>query len=101
MPNPATEANESLDQLMQVIASLDDPKACRAFFEDLCTMQELMLFAQRMQVAKYLLAGETYEAIRAKIPVSSATITRVNTALQFGRGGYRSALEKRAEEPKD
>ncbi len=95
MRNPTAEASEGIEELMQVIAALDDPQECRAFFEDLCTVQELMLFSQRLQVAKHLLAGETYESIRQKIPVSSATITRVNTALQFGKGGYHAALGKK------
>ena len=95
MRNPTSEANEGIDELMRVIASIRDPQECRAFFEDLCTVQELMLFSQRLQVAKHLLAGETYESIRQKIPVSSATITRVNTALQFGKGGYHAALGKK------
>ncbi|MBQ1704479.1 MAG: TrpR-related protein YerC/YecD [Clostridia bacterium] len=89
------EQRESVDELMRIIASLKDEAQCRAFFEDLCTAQELIQFAQRLQVAKGLLAGETYDAIRRRIPVSSATITRVNTALQFGTGGYRAVLSDR------
>ena len=50
--------------------------------------------AQRLQVAKLLLAGETYESIRQRLPVSSSTITRINTALQYGAGGYRAVLER-------
>ena len=84
--------NENISELLQVILSLEDMEECRAFFSDLCTMQELMSFALRLQVAKRLLAGDTYEAIRGQVPVSSATITRVNTALQYGNGGYRAVL---------
>ena len=91
--------HESINELLQLIASLKDPDECRAFFTDLCTMQELILFAQRVQVAKRLLAGETYESIRSKVQVSSSTITRINTALQFGHGGYQAALERLQQEP--
>ena len=62
------EQKESVDELMRLIASLKDEDQCRAFFEDLCTAQELIQFAQRLQVAKGLLAGETYDAIRRRIP---------------------------------
>lgn len=86
--------NESINELLQLILSLKDMDECRAFFSDLCTMQELILFAQRVQVAKRLLAGETYETIRSQVQVSSSTITRINTALQFGTGGYQAALER-------
>lgn len=53
--------------------------------------------SQRLQVAKRLLAGETYDAIRAQLPVSSTTITRINTALHYGAGGYASVLRRLAE----
>lgn len=90
--------NESITELLELILSLRDMEECRAFFTDLCTMQELILFSQRVQVAKRLLAGETYESIRSQVQVSSSTITRINTALQFGSGGYRLALERQAGE---
>lgn len=90
--------NESINELLRLVLSLRDMEECRAFFTDLCTMQELLLFSQRVQVAKRLLAGETYESIRSKVQVSSATITRINTALQFGSGGYRLALERQTGE---
>ena len=86
--------SEDLDELLEAILSLRDKDECRAFLQDLCTVQELMGFAQRLQVAKLLLAGATYESIRQRFPVSSSTITRINTALQFGSGGYRSVLSR-------
>lgn len=60
--------NENIEQLFQAILSLQDTEECRAFFSDLCTMQELVLLSQRLQVAKLLLAGETYEKIRSQAP---------------------------------
>lgn len=86
--------NENIDQLLQAILSLGDMEECRAFFSDLCTMQELVLLSQRLQVAKLLLAGETYEKIRSQVSVSSATITRISTELQYGSGGYRTVLSR-------
>ena len=85
---------ENIEELLDAILSLRDKEECRAFLRDLCTMQELISFSQRLQVAKRLLAGETYESIRQQLPVSSSTITRVNTALQFGTGGYRTVLDR-------
>ena len=63
--------NEHIQELLQTILSIQDIDECRAFFSDLCTMQELNVFSQRLQVAKRLLAGETYEMIRSQVPVSS------------------------------
>ena len=83
---------DAVQELMETIQSLQNVDECSAFFKDLCTMQELIIFAQRLQVAKRLLNNETYEMIRSQLPVSSTTITRVNTALQYGAGGYRAVL---------
>ena len=92
--------HDDMARLLEAILSLKTKEELECFFEDLCTAQELIQFAQRLQVAKGLLAGETYDAIRRRIPVSSVTITRVNTALQFGTGGYRAALSGEKSEKK-
>ncbi len=88
-------SNESVKELVKIICGITDERQCVAFLEDLCTAQELRLLAQRLQVAKCLINGETYDTIRSKLPVSHSTITRVNTALQYGGGGYRSVLSDR------
>ena len=85
---------DAVQELMETIQSLQNVDECSAFFKDLCTMQELIIFAQRLQVAKRLLNNETYEMIRSQLSVSSTTITRVNTALQYGAGGYRAVLNR-------
>jgi TrpR-related protein YerC/YecD len=48
----------------------------------------------RLDVAKLLLEGETYEVIGKKTKMSSATISRVNRCIQYGSGGYRRILNK-------
>ena len=58
------------------------------------------MFSQRLQVAKRLLDGQTYETIRSEVGVSSATITRISTELQFGAGGYRSVIDSAKDEEK-
>ena len=80
MNHVSRHSNENMEELFEAILSLRDMEECRAFFSDLCTMQELMLLSQRLQVAKLLLAGETYEKIRSQVSVSSSTITRINMA---------------------
>ena len=93
-PRLDQKQTENINELMEAILSLQDVDECRAFLKDLCTMQELISFSQRLQVAKLLLAGETYESIRRQVPISSSTITRIDTALQFGSGGYQSVLRR-------
>ena len=78
---------EPIDQLFQGILSLKSVEECYTFFSDLFTVQELTAFAQRFQVAGLLLDGNTYEMVRNQVPVSSSTITRINTELRYGSGG--------------
>ena len=94
MPRIRNDRNDSIDQLFRGILALRDEEECYRFFGDLLTVQELSAFAQRLQVARMLSEGKTYEAIRAEISTSSSTITRVNTELRYGSGGYRLVLDR-------
>ena len=94
MNRQSNNHSEILDELFEAILSLKDLDECYDFFEDLFTMQELTTFAQRLQVAKLLYEEHTYEMVRKQFPVSNATITRVSTALHYGKGGYRRVLDK-------
>ena len=86
--------SEPIDQLFQGILSLKSVEECYTFFSDLFTFQELTAFAQRVQVAGLLLDGNTYEMVRNQVPVSSSTITRINTELRYGSGGYQLVLNR-------
>ena len=89
MPRIRDNRNESTDALFCAILSLQDLDECYRFFGDLLTVQELSAFAQRLQVARMLSEGKTYETIRAEIATSSSTITRVNTELRYAPGAIR------------
>ena len=100
MPKLSNNRSPILDELFRAILSLENLDECRTFFSDLFTMQELITFSQRLQVAKLLHEGNTYEMVRKQVPVSNATITRINTELQYGSGGYKKVLE-RMSKPKE
>ena len=85
---------ESMDELFQAILSMKTLEECRAFLEDLCTMTELLAMQQRLMVAKQLRAGMVYSQIVESTGASTATISRVNRALNYGKGGYLIALER-------
>ena len=80
--------------LFEAILSLRDPEECRAFFQDLCTVAELKAMAQRLEVAQLLDQGLIYNDILQRTGASSATISRVNRALQYGADGYKAVLPK-------
>lgn len=88
---------EAIDQFIQALLSLNTPEECYTFLSDLFTVQEVTAFAQRLQVARLLREGNTYEMVRNQIPVSSSTITRINTELRYGSGGYQLVLDRLAE----
>lgn len=84
--------DEDYTELYSALLRIKDEEQCRAFCSDLFTKQEMAAFTQRIRVAKLLMSGATYDMIRGQVPVSSATITRINTELQYGAGGYASVL---------
>ena len=69
---------EAVDHLFQAILSLKDAEECYKFFEDVCTINELLSLSQRYEVAKMLREGKTYLEIAEKTGASTATISRVN-----------------------
>ena len=86
--------NEMTDRLMKALADLETPEECYSFFEDLCTIKEIMDMAQRLDVAIMLDAGVNYQEINKKTGVSTATISRVNKCLTYGTGGYKEVMDK-------
>ena len=76
------------EKMYEAILSLQNLDECMRFFDDLCTVTELMAMEQRYQVASCLDKGMIYNDILAETGASSATISRVNRSLQYGRGGY-------------
>ena len=86
--------NETTDALFDAILSLETREECYAFFEDLCTVKEISDMAQRLEAAKLLLDGSTYEQIVKTVEISTATISRINRCIQYGTGGYRQTIEK-------
>ncbi len=80
--------------LYRAILTLKDPDECRAFFEDLCTVVELKAMEQRFDVAMLLHEGMIYNDILERTGASSATISRVNRALNYGADGYQRVLPR-------
>ena len=78
--------NETIDALFDAILSLETREECYDFFEDLCTVKEISDMAQRLEAAKLLLDGSTYEQIVKTVEISTATISRINRCIQYGTG---------------
>lgn len=80
--------SESVDHLFDAILTLRTREECYQFFGDVCTINELLAFSQRFEVAKMLHEKRTYLEIADKTGASTATISRVNRSLNFGNDGY-------------
>ena len=83
-------------ELTAAIASLRDADEALRFLRDLCTVNELRELATRWEVARLLDEGVSYHDISEQTGASSATISRVNQWLRYGRDGYRLVLDRRA-----
>lgn len=95
-----TLRSEAMDKLFQTILNLESIDECYAYFEDLCTIKELQDMAQRLETAILLSQGTSYQEITQQVGISTATIGRVSKCLNYGKDGYRAAIEKLQEAEK-
>ena len=92
--------NPETANLFKAIMSLKTVDECYMFFEDLCTVNEILSMGQRFEVAKRLKTGDTYTEIKEKTGASSATISRVNRSYLYGNDAYKLVFE-RIKEPEE
>ena len=83
-----TVRTEAVDHLFDAILTLENKEECYTFFQDVCTINELLSLSQRYEVAKMLREKKTYLEIADKTGASTATISRVNRSLNYGCDGY-------------
>ena len=85
---------KEVDAFFKAILSLKNVDECYKFFEDACTIKEILEIAQRLKAAKMLKDGVNYAEITKETGMSTATISRVNRWLEYGNGGYAMVLER-------
>ena len=90
-----------VDELFEAILSLRSTDECYRFFEDVCTVKEILDIAQRLKTAKMLSEGANYQEINKETGCSTATISRVRRCLEYGAGGYRTVLARVSEGEKE
>ena len=90
--------SEPVDHLFEAILTLKSKEECYSFFEDLCTVNELLSLSQRFEVAAMLKEHKTYLEIAEKTGASTATISRVNRSLTYGNDGYEMVFSRMNEE---
>ena len=80
-------------RLYKAILSLETQEECEDFFEDLLTIAEMNAACQRLKVAVLLDQKITTQRIAQETGASTATVTRVNKCLNYGKG-YKNIVKK-------
>lgn len=83
---------DSFDNFFEAVLKLNSLEEAHRFFEDVCTIKELEALSQRLEVAAMLKSGRNYQEVTRATGASTATISRVNKCLLYGRGGYDMVL---------
>ena len=88
---------DAVEHMFEAILCLQSKEECYQFFEDLCTVNELLSLSQRFEVAAMLRSHRTNLDIAEKTGASTATISRVNRSLNYGNDGYELIFNRLAE----
>ena len=91
LPMSAKDIGEMYQELLRYVSSIQN-EWLRQLLESFFVRDKA--FAQRFQVAELLAQGSTYDGVREKVPTSYSTITRINTELRYGAGGYQMVLDR-------
>jgi TrpR-related protein YerC/YecD len=92
---------KSVERFFDAILTLKDREECYQFFEDVCTVNEILDLAQRFDVACMLTEGKIYTEISKETGASTATISRVNKCFQYGSDGYKLVMDRLKEDGND
>ena len=88
--------SEEMDRLLEGILCLENKEEAYQFFEDLCTVNELVSLCQRFAVAGMLREEKTYldndKPLQKHLLIQ--TISRVNRALNYGNDGYDMVIRR-------
>lgn len=84
----------NLKQFYKAVLMLENEEECKAFFDDVATIKEILDLSARLEVARMLDQGSVFSEISKETGASSATISRVNKCLTYGDGGYKTVLDR-------
>ncbi|MDI6778547.1 MAG: YerC/YecD family TrpR-related protein [Patescibacteria group bacterium] len=88
------EKKKFLGEFYTMISLLRNRGEVKTFFKDLLTLSEVVMISRRIQAAKMLLEGETYEEISKRLKMSTTTVNSVEKWLSNGFGGYKNIIKR-------
>ncbi|OGE89060.1 MAG: hypothetical protein A3J07_00295 [Candidatus Doudnabacteria bacterium RIFCSPLOWO2_02_FULL_49_13] len=83
-----------INNVWSVFTLLDSKEDVRAFFHSLFTHTEYKMFAKRLEIARRLIEGETYESIARDLKVTEHTIASISNILARDGYGFKIAHQK-------
>ncbi len=86
--------NKKEENLVKALTMIKNNQDMANFLRDLMTLPEIEEFANRLEIARLLLKGESYQAIAKQVGVSTTTVTRTAHWLFNGCGGYWKVFQK-------
>lgn len=83
-----------LNDLFDLLASIDSPQEAQTLLQDLLTPQEIDSLAERWQEVQLLAAGATQRDVAKILGISISKVTRGSRMLRYGSGGFEYFLKK-------
>ena len=81
-----------IDELAQVIISLENKEVAKAFLKNILTPGELEEISKRLQIVKLLKNGVSQRKVAQKLNVSIGTVSRGSRELKYGASGFNQIL---------
>ena len=91
---PEKERTKLIGKFYDAINCLKTREEVRSFFRDLLSPDEIAMLVRRIEVARFLRKGITYEEIRAKLGVGKDKVTNVQKSLSRHGEGYNLMIER-------
>lgn len=95
-----SEKQRLLIALCQAVSSVKNSEEAAQVLTDLLTPSEIEMVAKRLEIAKLLIQGKTYDQIRTRINAGYSTIGRINTWLNLAGEGFKIAVSRMKSEQK-
>lgn len=88
------EQEELFVDFAKSLASVHNSVEAANFIRDLLSEAEVIMLARRLQIARLLMDGYTYEEIQKEMKASNTTVAKVQTWLNLYGEGYRMIVER-------
>ena len=82
-----------MKQFCNILSQMGTEEEIWKFLKDLLNRQERMMFIRRLLIAEMLMDKKKYGQISEQLKCGYNTIARVQKLLNFGRAGYKKAIE--------